>query len=180
MNDDEAIERYNRGGDAVGGAFAAVHWPDLPLAPANLERLVEGVLDDRCDCVRLAFGEEIAADALGDRVTEAWRTDALQVRFAPEGVLARAAFSVRVEIAPEDEGEAGADGGEPLAETLAFAVEVCVSFTHRHHVRPFIDFMGGTARRAGDGTVLRLDPFAREMSPADAVAWGINAPEYVA
>jgi hypothetical protein len=174
MTDDEAIEHYNRGGDATRGAFAAVHWPDVPLTPTNLGRLVEGVLDDRCDCVRLAFGEDVETEALGERVTEAWRTDALQTRFAPEGVFVRAAFTVRVAIAPD--GDQERDGNaEPMVETLAFAVEVCVSFTHRHHVRPFLDFMGGTVRRAGDGAVLRLDPFAREVSPADAVAWGVNA-----
>jgi hypothetical protein len=34
--------------------------------------------------------------------------------------------------------------------------------------------MGGEVRREGGDVVTRLDPFARELAPADAVAWGLN------
>jgi hypothetical protein len=61
-----------------------------------------------------------------------------------------------------------------VCETVAIVCELCVSFTHRHHTRPFIDFMEGVVRRATDGAVTRIDPFAREISPQEAVEWGLN------
>lgn len=188
MDDREAIAHYDRAGEAAAGRWPPVRWPDLALTPENMARLVEGVLDERCDCARLAFGDDFDASAVAGRLTEAWRTDDVALRFAPEGVFIRAAFTVRVEIAPEDAEETEhphgelaeararglTDEDEAVVETLGFDVEVCVSFTSRHHTRPFVDFMGGTVRRTGDGAVTRLDPFAREIAPADAVAWGLN------
>lgn len=172
MDDREAIEHYNEAGEKRRGAFAPVRWPDVALHAENLARLVEGVIDARCDCARLAFGDAWDEGAVGDRFSEAWRTDALDVRYAPEGVFVRAAVTVRMEIAPEAGDED--DGAVADVETLHFTVEVCVSFTHRHHTRPFVDFMGGAVSRSGDDTVMRLDPFGHEIAPADAVAWGLN------
>jgi len=61
-----------------------------------------------------------------------------------------------------------------MRETLGFEGELCVSFTNRHHTRPFVDFMSGCVRRMSDGTSTRIDPFAHEVAPADAIAWGLN------
>jgi hypothetical protein len=172
MDDREAIEQYDRAGEKHSGAFAAVRWPDLALDAENLVRLAEGVFDARCDCVRLAFGDTVDGTALGGRLSEAWRTDALHVRYAPEGVFVRTRLSVLLEIAPDDN-DPDADE-ESVQETLAFDGELCVSFTHRHHTRPFVDFMGGSVRRMTDGVSTRIDPFAHEIAPVDAVAWGLN------
>lgn len=170
MEEREAIECYDRAGEKHRGAHAPVRWPDLAIEPANLARLVEGVLDARCDFARLAFGEEFDAEAVGELLSEAWRTDSLQTRFAPEGVFVRGVFSVRFVIEPDD-----VDGNaDAVTETLTLELELCLSFTHRHHTRPFVDFMAGEVRRAGDGPVKRLDAFACEIAPADAVAWGLN------
>jgi len=172
MDDQEAIARYDEAGRARAAAEGQlpVRWPDLALEPANLARLVEGVLGARLNFPMLAFGEDFDADACGERLSEAWRTDDLQVRYAPEGVFVRAKFSVLVELAsdPDDEDDTGA------AETVWVVCELCVSFTHRHHTRPFVDFMGGTVTRASDGATRALDPFAREIAPADAFEWGLN------
>ncbi len=170
MEDREAIEQYNRAGEATRVRFPAVRWPDLALATENVARLAEGVLSARCDCARLAFGDDFEVEAHEERLSEAWRTDALETRYAPEGVYVRAAFSVRVELAPET------DEAETISETLSFTCELCVSFTHRHHIRPFVDFMGGEVRRNGDDVKMHLDPFAHEIAPADALAWGLNGP----
>jgi hypothetical protein len=176
MDDREAIEHYDRAGEHARGvsAFAPIRWPDLVVDPANLARLVEGVLDARCDCARLVFGEDFdaSADAVVDRLSETWRTDALQVRFAPEGVFVRARISVLVELAADE--HADAPEIPEAIDTLWFTSELCVSFTQRHHVRPFVDFMSGEVHRASDGAITRLDPFAREVSPQDAVEWGLN------
>jgi hypothetical protein len=172
MDDREAIEHYDRAGEKRRGAFSAVRWPDLALDAENLARLAEGVFDARCDCVRLAFGDAVEGAALGERLSEAWRTDALHVRYAPEGVFLRTKLSVLLEIAPEDD-DVDADESS-TRETLMFEGELCVSFTSRHHTRPFVDFMGGSVRRMTDGASTRLDPFAHEIAPAEAVAWGLN------
>jgi hypothetical protein len=172
MDEREAIEQYDRAGATRRGEFAAVRWPDLALDSENLTRLAEGVIDTYCDCVRLAFGDAIDGASLGERLSEAWRSDALHVRYAPEGVYLRVKLSVLLEIAPDDD---DLDADEASAcETLRFEGELCVSFTHRHHTRPFVDFMRGSVRRMSDGTSTPIDPFAREIAPADAIAWGLN------
>jgi hypothetical protein len=172
MDDREAIEHYDRRGGqhAPAEGFPPVRWPDLALHPANLARLAEGVLDARCDCARLAFGEGFDRAPLRERLSESWRTDALHARYAPEGVFVRAKFSVLVEIAPDP--EEGDD--EAASETLSFTCEICVSYSSLHHTRPFVDFMSGTVRRATEGVAVRLDPFARAVTPQDAVEWGLN------
>jgi hypothetical protein len=170
MDEREAIEQYNLAGERRGPdrALGAVLWPDIAIDADNLARLAEGVLAEHCDCAQLVFGDACDSAALGDRLSEAWRTDGLEVRFAPEGVFVRSVFTVRVAVAAERDDE------EPLIETLCFRSELCLSFTHRHHTRPFVDFMGGEVRRGSEETVQRIDPFAREISPVDAVAWGLN------
>lgn len=174
MDEREAIELYNRAGDAANRGLGAIHWPHVSMEPATLARLVEAVLDERCDWARLAFGETFEAEALGERLSEAWRTDAVQVRFAPEGVFVRASFTVRVEVEPEEDDVQDKETDPPLVEVLTATAEICLSFTPRHHVRPFVDFMDGEIRRTGDAAAVRLDPFAREVSPIDAVAWGLQ------
>lgn len=175
-DDDDAIAEYDRAGSNARDAFATVRWPDLALDRANLGRLAEGVLAARYDLARLAFGEEWDGAAAGERVEEAWRTDALHARYAPEGMFVRAALSIIVTVHPTDDARApDAPEDAPLAEeVLHFAFELCVSFTYRHHTRPFVDFMGGELRRESDDSQVRLDPFAHEVAPADAVAWGLN------
>lgn len=171
MTELEAMREYDRAGEAAarGGPFAAVRWPDVALDRANLERLAEGVLGARLDLAGEAFGPDFDSAACGDRLEEAWRTDALQVRFAPEGVSIRAAFSVRVTLADAEDDAAVAAG-----ETLELGAEICLSFVERHHTRPFVDFMGGEVRRASDGATRKIDPFAFAVEPAAAVAWGLN------
>jgi hypothetical protein len=170
MDDREAIELYDCAGEKFRGALAPVRWPDLAIEPENVARLVEGVLGSRCDFARLAFGDEFDAEAVAELLSEAWRTDSLQTRFAPEGVFVRGIFSIRVVIEPDD-----IDGNaEAVTEALTLTVELCLSFTHRHHTRPFVDFMSGAVSRASDGQVKRLDPFACEIAPVDAIAWGLN------
>jgi hypothetical protein len=167
------IERYNRAGDAARAEGGPVHWPHIALDARNLERLVEGVLGVRMDFVRAAFGDDFDADARADRVEEAWRTDALQTRYAPEGVFVRARFTVRVTLAEEAD-EAEKSEGSFGDETLEIAAEICLSFVERRHTRPFVDFMSGELRRLSDGTVKKLDPFAFAIEPSDALAWGLN------
>jgi len=168
LNESEAIERYDRAGAvAAGGRFAGVRWPDVALTEDNLLRLLEGVLGARFDFAREAFGPDFDSEGLAGRLDEAWRRDAVQVRFAPEGVYVRAAFTVRVRLD-------GEDGEEEACETLAVEAEVCLSFSTRRHARPFVDFMGGRLARASDGAARVTDPFALMIEPQDAVAWGLN------
>jgi hypothetical protein len=167
------IERYNRAGDAARAEGGPVHWPHIALDARNLERLVEGVLGARIDIVRAAFGDEFDAGACEDRIEEAWRTDALQTRYAPEGVFVRARFTVRVTLVGED-GEAEKIEEPPGDETLEITTELCLSFVERRHTRPFVDFMSGELRRVGDGIARKLDPFAFAIEPGDALAWGLN------
>jgi hypothetical protein len=169
MTDDEAIARYDEAGAAAGRRLGPVRWPDLALDPAGVERLAEGVLASRLDLPSRAFGPDFDGAACGDRIAEAWRTEACEARFAPEGVFVRAAFTVVVTLAEDEPG-----GGVMAEETLAIRCEVCLSFVERRHTRPYVDFMGGEVRRASDGAVGRLDPCAFMVDPADAVAWGLN------
>jgi hypothetical protein len=178
MTDDEAIDAYNRAGEASarGRRFPPVRWPDLPLDARDIERLAEGVLASRLDLGAEAFGPDFDSVACADRLEDAWRTDACEARFAPEGVYMRAAFTVAVALRDEDT-DSGAPGATPeivAKEALTIVSEICLSFVERHHTRPFVDFMGGEIRRAGDGATRRLDPCAFMIEPADAVAWGLN------
>ena len=168
MDEREWIDIYDQAGAAARNRFAGVRWPDLPLDAANLERLAEGVVDGLADAARLAFGDDFDPAASRDELEEAWRTDALQARFAPEGLYVRAAFTVRLRLSEEESNEAVAD------ETLAIEAEFCVSFVEKYGVRPFVDFMGGAVRRIGDGTETRLPPRGFIITPEDAVAWGLN------
>jgi hypothetical protein len=166
LTEAEAIELYDRAGDA-GTRFGSVRWPDVALGEVNLQRLCEGVLGARCDFLREAFGPDFEAEGLEDRIEEGWRNDAAQVRFAPEGVFVRAAFTVRVAVSDEA-------GVVELEETLAVEGEICLSFSTRRHTRPFVDFMGGQIIRASDHAARVIDPFGMMVSPQDAVAWGLN------
>ncbi len=176
MNDREAMAAY----DAAGAKRAGVRWPDVDLDRENLRRLFEGALDEHLDLAALAFGDQANRAGAAERIEEAWRLDAMRVRFAPEGVFARARFSVRLRLwgdgpaaeAPEDEAALTIEG------------ELCLSFTERNHTRPFVDFMGGRLRveepaamdaGASPAEDKRIDPFALMISPQLAVAWGLNA-----
>lgn len=171
--DDEAIEHYDRAGAraAHGTPWAPVRWPDLALEGANLEKLAMGVLESRLDLAREAFGPDFDAAAAGSRLEEAWRVDALQARYAPEGVYVRGAFTVRLVLAAE---EVEPGDGDEATEILGLRAEFCVSFVEQHHTRPYIDFMGGEVRRESDGAARTIDPFAFRLDPADAVGWGLN------
>lgn len=163
----EAIERYDRAGGGPS-TFAPVRWPDLAVTTENLALLAEGVLGARCDFAREAFGPDLDSDALSDRLEEAWRLEAMQVRYAPEGLYLRFNYTVRVTLAGDDADD------DATEETLAVEGELCLSFSARRHARPFVDFMGGRILRAGDGAVRALDPFALMIEPQTAVAWGLN------
>ena len=168
VDEHEWIDRYDRAGAAARERFAGVSWPDLALEAANLERLAEGLVDGLVDAPRLAFGDDFDPEQSHDVLEEAWRTDALQARFAPEGLYVRAAFTVRLMLSEEEAGEVVAD------ESLVIEAEFCVSFVEKFGVRPFVDFMGGAVRRIGDGIETRLDPRGFMITPEDAVAWGLN------
>lgn len=169
MTEAEAIECYDRAG-AAAGRFAGVRWPDVLLTEENLFRLVDGVLAERLDFAREAFGPDFESEALVERLEEAWRHDGLQARFAPEGVFARAVSCVRVRLVDPD-------GEEEAVETLTVEAELCLSFSTRRHARPFVDFMGGRITRSGDGASRALDPFGLMVEPQLAVAWGLNGAE---
>ena len=169
MTEAEAIECYDRAG-AVAGPFAGVRWPDVALTEENLARLAEGVLAARLDFGREAFGPDCDTDALGERIEEAWRRDARQVRFAPEGVYVRVRCSIRVRVLDED-------GQEECAELLHLEAELCLSFSTRRHARPFVDLMGGRLTRSSDGASRAIDPFGLMVEPQLAVAWGLNGAE---
>lgn len=170
MTESEAIDLYDSAGERNRGGFPAVRWPDLAVERANVAKLIEGVMAAHCDFARLAFGPDFDAEAVEELLSESWRTDAMQLRFAPEGVFVRGQLSIRFVIEPDD-----VDGNaDATTETLVLTLELCLSFTHRHHTRPFVDFMGGEVRRQGDGQVKRLDPFACEISPVEAIGWGLN------
>ncbi len=162
----EAVERYDRAGGGPS-PFPPVRWPDVAATGENLARLAEGVLAARCDFAREAFGPDFDSEALTDRLSEAWRLDAMQARYAPEGLYVRITYAVRVVLSDED------DGAEAV-ETLAVEGELCLSFSTRRHAQPFVDFMGGHIVRASDGAARRLDPFALQVDPESAVAWGLN------
>ncbi|RME70626.1 MAG: hypothetical protein D6781_05945 [Verrucomicrobia bacterium] len=172
MDDRQAIGLYNAAGDRHRGRLGAVHWPDIELDEENIFLLTQGVLDMRVDWPRLAFGDDFDAEASHDEPSEAWRTDELRVRFAPEGVYIRAAFTIRVELNDPDASDP--DEAPVAVETLCDECELCLSYVERHHTRPFIDFMGGRVRRLSDGCITRIDPFSFELSPEDAVEWGLN------
>lgn len=165
----EAIERYNAGA-AAAPPFAAVRWPHLALDAPNLWRLVEGVLGERVDLAREAFGADLDSDALADRIELAWREDALHVRYAPEGLYVRARCSVRLWWLQDDD-----EGDEPAEETLGCEMELCLSFSTRRHARPFVDFMSGRIVRVSDGVSRPIDPFGLMVEPELAVAWRLNA-----
>jgi hypothetical protein len=176
--DRAAIEAYDRAGEASRAAGHAVHWPDLALDPDNLVRLAEGVIGSRIDFARAAFGDDFEAEACADRIEEAWRTDAFQARFAPEGVFVRVEFTVEVALldAPRSDAEPaiGADEPDAARESLRVAAEFCLSFVEKHRTRPFIDFMGGELRRESDGAARRIEPYSFMVEPGDAIAWGLN------
>ena len=162
----EAIEIYDRAG-RVSGSFASVRWPDIAITETNLRALVEGVVTARVDVAREAFGHDLDTDALADRLEQACRHDAMQVRFAPEGVFVRARCEVRVWLL-------GDEGEEDEEETLTVEGELCLSFSTRRHARPYVDFMGGRLVRASDGAARGIDPFGMMIEPQIAVAWGLN------
>jgi len=164
-----AIERYDRAGGGVS-RFGAVRWPDVAVTEDNLARLVEGVLGARIDFAREAFGPDFESEGLEERLEEGWRRDAVQVRYAPEGVFVRAAFTVRVRLI-DDEGE------EEAHEILSVEAELCLSFSTRRHARPFVDFMAGRIARSSGGAARTIDPFAMMIEPQAAVAWGLNGVE---
>lgn len=170
MNDREAIERYDAGGTSARGRFPGIRWPDVALTEDNLRRLFEGVLEARVNVAAFALGDDIDSEALAGRVEEAWRLDAMQVRFAPEGVFVRAAFTVLVRLASAD------PEAEPEAEvSVAIGGEICLSYVELHHVRPFVDFMGGQLRLLDPEPVVRtLEPYTWMVEPDAAVAWGLN------
>jgi hypothetical protein len=178
MDDDEAISACDRAGEAAakGGSFEAVRWPDLALEAPNLVRLAVGVFAVRLDLAREAFGSDFDSAASAERLEEAWRTDALQARYAPEGIFVRAAFTVRVALAADPD-EVDPTGEPAAVETLTLAAEFCVSFVEQRHTRPFVDFMGGEVRRGSDGASRTLDAFAFRVEPAQAVEWGLNGVE---
>jgi len=168
LTEAEAIERYDRAGAAQAGSrFAGVRWPDVAVTEDNLLRLVEGVLSVRVDFAREAFGPDFESEECADRLEEAWRADAVQLRYAPEGVYARTAFTVRVRLCDDD-------GEEEALESLEVEAELCLSFSTRRHARPFVDVMSGRIVRTGDGATRVLDPFAQMIEPQAAVAWGLN------
>jgi hypothetical protein len=144
-----------------------VRWPDVAVTEDNLACLVEGALGERINFPQEAFGPDFESDGLEDRLDEGWRRDALQVRYAPEGVFVRAVFTVRVRLCDEE-------GAEEATESLAVVAEVCLSFSTLRHARPFLDFMGGHIVRASDGAARTIDPFALMIEPQTAVAWGLN------
>ncbi|MBE2215324.1 MAG: hypothetical protein IAE82_15735 [Opitutaceae bacterium] len=171
LTETEAIERYDRAGAARAGArFAGVRWPDVAADEDNLARLVEGVLGARVDFAREAFGPDFESEGPEHRLEEAWRRDAVQVRYAPEGLFVRAAFTVRVRLSDDD-------GEEEALESVSVDAEICLSFSTRRHARPFVDFMRGRLLRASDGAARTIDPFAMMVEPQDAVAWGLNGVE---
>lgn len=168
-SDEAAVERYDRAGGGTS-RFAAIRWPDVAVTEDNLARLVEGVLGARIDFAREAFGPDFESEGLEERLEEGWRRDAVQVRYAPEGVFVRAAFTIRVRWIDDE-------GGEEALETLAVEAELCLSFSTRRHARPFVDFMGGRITRTSDGAARTIDPFAMMIEPQAAVAWGLNGVE---
>jgi hypothetical protein len=172
VDESEAIRKINELGDRARTSWKAVRWPHVDLHPANLERIAEAVVDSRVDTTVLAFGEEFDADDTTDEIVEAWRTDEFQTRFAPEGIFACVRFTIRLTVSDPEA------GNELIAEeTLVIKAEFCLSFSEKHHTRPFIDFMEGEVRRVGDGATTIIDPFSMFIEPDDAVAWGLNGPE---
>lgn len=169
MEEQQAIELYNRAGLLRGAESRGVRWPDLDLELSNLERMAEGLLGARCHLVEIALGNDFNPDVLDAQVDERWRTDRLEVRFAPEGVFVRAAFTIRFVVASEA-------GDEPpeAVETVTVAGEFCLSHTELHGVSPVVDFLSGEVCRTSDQTRTRLNPFTLRLDPVSAVNWGLN------
>lgn len=172
VDEQQAIELYNRAGRPRGAESRGVLWPDIDLESSNLERLAEGVLGARCNLVEIALDEDVDANALESEVDERWRTDRLEVRFAPEGVFVRASFSVRFVV--EDPEEAEPRSAE---ETLNLYGEFCLSHTELHGVSPVVDFLHGCVGRTSDQTRTRLNPFTLRLDAVTAVLWGLNGVE---
>lgn len=170
VDDLKAIDAYNAAGDKIRGRLGAVHWPDLALDNENLVQLSEGLLDSRLDLEAIAFGEDFDAEVNHEEIEQGWRNDELSARYAAEGVIVRVASTVRLKlvdpVSPQDEAN--------FVETLYIEAEFCLSFIERRHTRPFVDFLSGHVRRIGDGVVTRIDAFACEISPGDALEWGLN------
>lgn len=174
MDDIEAVERYDRGGAAGAGRFAGVRWPDLAITPENLRRICEGVLESKVDAATCALGDVVDVERFADDIEEAWRLDGLQARFAPEGVFLQVAFTVRAIFEPDEVG----DDASRIAGQVTIEGELCLSFVARQHARPFVDFMGGVVRRAEpEAFEKQIEPFALQIDPPLAVAWGLNGCE---
>lgn len=172
MTEHDAIDLYNRAGLLRGAESRGVRWPDLDLELSNLERMAEGVLGARCNLAEIALGNDFDPDGLDSPVDERWRTDRLDVRFAPEGVFVQAAFTVRF-LVPADVG-----GESPDAEeTITVAGEFCLSHTELHGVCPVVDFLRGDVCRASDQMRTRLNPFTLRIDAVTAVLWGLNGVE---
>lgn len=169
MNESEAIKAINMLGDRASTSWKPVHWPHIDLRSVNLERLAEAVIDARLDTATIAFGDDFDPERSADDLEEAWRTDEFQARFAPEGVFVCAGFSILLTIK-----DASADDEVIAEETLVVKAEFCLSFSEKHHTRPFIDFMDGAVRRNSDGFSRKIDPFSMFIEPEDAVAWRLN------
>lgn len=170
MNESEAIERYDHAGGGPS-ALRPIRWPDLAITTENLGRLLEGVLGARIDFARAAFGDDFSAESVDDdQLEEAWRREAIDVRYAPEGLYVRARHAVRIRLLDET-------GAEEAAETLEVEAEICLSFSTRRHARPFVDFMNGRLTRVADGASQVIDPFGLMIEPEAAVAWGLNGIE---
>jgi hypothetical protein len=145
--------------------FPLPRWPDLLIESENLLRLFNGAMEQRCDFPGLILGDAFAGG--DERVEEAYRVEAMQARFAPEGLYIRARLIRRAWVEPassEDEelsGEAVIDG------------EVCLSFVPQRHVCPFIDVMGGWIRFADGREPRRIDPFGYRLERDEALEWGV-------
>jgi hypothetical protein len=169
VDETEAIKALNKLGDRASTSWTPVHWPHVDLRSVNLERLAEAVVDSRLDTAVIAFGDDFDSERSSDDLEEAWRTDEFQARFAPEGVFVCAGFSILLTIS-----DANADDEIIAEETLIIKAEFCLSFSEKHHTRPFIDFMDGEVRRGSDGVRKKIDPFSMFIEPDDAVAWRLN------
>lgn len=172
VTEQEAIELYNRAGLLRGKESQGVRWPDLDLESSNLERTAEEIFGARSNLAGIALGEDFDSEAGESEVDERWRTDRLEVRFAPEGVMVRASFTVRFVVA-------GAAAGEPTSaeEVLIITGEFCLSHTELHGVCPVVDFLQGEVCRVSEQTRTNLNPFTMRLDAVTAVMWGLNGVE---